>query len=119
MPSRGTEFSDAETGRQNPPERPYCPAETRNPKNSSQDPRRNGLFSIDHGFRRSAKLGGGDYLDQTACSPRRHRTGLRYPSRERNFLLQRPGAELASFALIAEQIPHSWRKSTDMSLTSR
>src|SRR4051795_6717754 len=44
MPSRGTEFSDAETGRQNPPERPYCPAETRNPKNSSQDPRRNGLF---------------------------------------------------------------------------
>src|SRR5205085_2448878 len=46
-----------ETGRQNPPERPYCPAETRNPKNSSQDPRRNGLFSIDHGFRRSAKLG--------------------------------------------------------------
>ena len=46
-------------------------------------------------------LGGGDYLDQTACSPRRHRTGLRYPSRERNFLLQRQGAELASFALNA------------------
>jgi hypothetical protein len=50
---------------------------------------------------RSLWLGGGDYLDQTACSPRRDRTGLRYSSQERNFLAQRREPKLASFALNA------------------
>ena len=38
---------------------------------------------------------------QTACSPRRDRTGLRYSRQERNFFLQRQNAELASFAMIS------------------
>ena len=37
-----------------------------------------------------ARLGGGDHLDQTANSPRSHRTSLRNSSQERNFLRARP-----------------------------
>jgi 5-methylcytosine-specific restriction protein A len=44
--SRGTEFLDAETGRQNPPERPLMWAEIANVKKRLQDPRRNGLFRL-------------------------------------------------------------------------
>ena len=43
----------------NPPERPVIVARDRNVENRSQDPRRNGLFSIDDGFRGSGRLGGG------------------------------------------------------------
>jgi len=53
----------------NPPERPLFTAETRNAQNRQQDPRRNGLFSIDDGFYGSGRLNGGDHLNQTACSP--------------------------------------------------
>src|SRR6266481_2828700 len=59
------------------------------------------LFSIDDGFRGSGRLGGGDDLDQTACSPRRDRTSLRTSGQERNFLLQRQGGEMGSFGSIA------------------
>jgi hypothetical protein len=83
------------------PEQPLLSGRDRCDENRWQDPRKNGLFFVDGGFRGSGRLDGGDYLDQTACSPRRHRTGLQYSSQERNFLLQRQGAELASFALIA------------------
>src|ERR1700704_1571876 len=61
----------------NPPERPLMSAETGIAENRRQDPRRNGLFSIDDGFRSSGRLDGGDDLDRTACSPRRDRTRLR------------------------------------------
>jgi hypothetical protein len=67
----------------------YCRQRPVTLKNRWQDPRRNGLFSIDDGFRGSGRLDGGDDLDQTACSPRSHRTSLRTSSQERNFLLQR------------------------------
>jgi hypothetical protein len=43
----------------NPPERPLLSAETGNVENRRQDPRRSGLFSIDHGFRSSGRLDGG------------------------------------------------------------
>src|SRR5258707_15864921 len=43
----------------NPPERPLWSAETRNVENSRQDPRRNGLVSIDDGFCGSGRLDGG------------------------------------------------------------
>jgi len=43
----------------NPPERPLLSAETGNVENRRQDPRRNGLFSIDDGFRGSGRLDGG------------------------------------------------------------
>src|SRR6266446_6835366 len=39
----------------NPPERPLLSAETGNVENRRQDPRRNGLFSIDDGFRGSGR----------------------------------------------------------------
>src|ERR1700730_5108827 len=85
----------------NPPERPLLSAETGNSKIGVKNTRRNGLFSIDDGFRSSGRLDGGDDLDQTACSPRSHRTSLRTSSQERNFLLQRPGGETGSFGSIA------------------
>jgi len=44
---------------QNPPERPFLSAETGNVENRRQDLRRNGLFSIDDGFRGSGRLDGG------------------------------------------------------------
>src|SRR5437879_3330881 len=88
-------------GAKNPPERPLLSAETENVENTRQDPRRNGLFSVDDNFRSSGRLGGGDDLDQTTCSPRRDRTSLRNSSQERNFSPQRPGAEMGSFASIA------------------
>ncbi len=43
----------------NPPERPLLSAETGNVENRRQDPRRNGLFSIDVGFYGSGRLDGG------------------------------------------------------------
>src|SRR6266851_5027086 len=43
----------------NPPERPLLSAETGNVENRRQDPRRNGLLSINDGFRGSGRLGGG------------------------------------------------------------
>src|SRR5207244_4342827 len=43
----------------NPPERPLLSAETLNVQNRRQDPRRNGLFSVDDGFRSSGRLDGG------------------------------------------------------------
>src|SRR6266446_3634874 len=46
-------------GAKNPPERALLSAETVNAQNRPQDPRRNGLFSIDGGFRGSGRLGGG------------------------------------------------------------
>ena len=64
-------------------------------------PRRNDLFSMDDGLDGSGRLGGGDHLDQTGCSPRRDRTSLRNSSQERSFWLQRPGGEMGSFASIA------------------
>src|ERR1700736_6226116 len=44
---------------QNPPERPLLSAETGNLKISVKNPRRNGLFLIDDGFRGSGRLDGG------------------------------------------------------------
>jgi hypothetical protein len=52
----------------NPPERPLFSAETGNIENKRQDPRRNGLFSIDDGFRGSGRLDGGRDRDRT-CDP--------------------------------------------------
>jgi len=43
----------------NPPERPLCRQRPGNVENRRQDPRRNGLFSIEDGFRGSGRLGGG------------------------------------------------------------
>jgi len=43
----------------NPPERPLLSAETGNVENRRQDPRRNGLFSIDDRLRGSGRLDGG------------------------------------------------------------
>jgi hypothetical protein len=43
----------------NPPERPLFSAETGNVENRRQEPRRNGLFSIDDRFRGSGRLDGG------------------------------------------------------------
>ncbi len=42
----------------NPPERPLCRQRPGNVENRRQDPRRNGLFSIEDGFRGSGRLGG-------------------------------------------------------------
>ena len=52
----------------NPPEKPLLSAETRNVENRRQNPRRNGLFSIDDGFRGSGRLDGGRDRDRT-CDP--------------------------------------------------
>ena len=52
----------------NPPERPLLSAETGNVENRSQDQRRNGLFSIDDGFRSSGRRDGGRDRDRT-CDP--------------------------------------------------
>ena len=54
----------------NPPERPLFSAETENVENRRQDPRRNGLFSIDDGFSGSGRLDGGDGMVRTGCPPR-------------------------------------------------
>jgi len=43
----------------NPPERPLCRQRPGNVENRRQHPRRNGLFSIENGFRGSGRLGGG------------------------------------------------------------
>ena len=43
----------------NPPERPLLSAETGNVQIGDKNPRRNGLFSIDDGFRGSGRLDGG------------------------------------------------------------
>ena len=43
----------------NPPERPLLSAETGNLKIGMKNPRRNGLFLIDDGFRSSGRLDGG------------------------------------------------------------
>jgi hypothetical protein len=83
----------------NPPERPLLSAETGNSKMGVKNTRRNGLFLIGDGFRSSGKLDGGDDLDQTACSPRSHRTSLRTSSQERNFLLQRRERKIRRSAL--------------------
>jgi hypothetical protein len=43
----------------NPPERPLCRQRPGNVENRRQDPRRNGLLSIEDGFRGSGRLDGG------------------------------------------------------------
>jgi hypothetical protein len=68
---------------------------------TGENPHRNGLSGVGTRICSFVGLGGGDDLDQTACSPRSHRTSLRNSSQERNFLLQRPRGEMGSFALIA------------------
>jgi hypothetical protein len=68
---------------------------------TGENPQRNGLSGVGAGICRFVGLDGGDYLDQTACSPRRDRTGLRHSSQERNFLLQRQDGKMGSFAAIA------------------
>jgi hypothetical protein len=85
----------------NQPRDHYCRQRLRTVENRRQDPRGNGLFTIDNGFRGSGRLDGGDDLDQTGCSPRSDRTSLRNSGQERNFLLQRLSGEMASFASIA------------------
>src|SRR3984893_11718299 len=52
----------------NPPERPLLSAETGNSKIGVKNPRRNGLFLIDDGFRSSGRLDGGRDRDRT-CDP--------------------------------------------------
>jgi hypothetical protein len=52
----------------NPPERPLLSAETGNVQIGDKNPRRNGLFSIDDGFRGSGRLDGGRDRDRT-CDP--------------------------------------------------
>jgi hypothetical protein len=44
---------------------------------TGENPYRNGLSRVGAGIRGFVGLDGGDDLDQTACSPRRDRTGLR------------------------------------------
>src|SRR5258706_9421427 len=56
---RERNFSMQRPEANNPPERPLLSAETGNVENVRQDPRRNGLFSIDDGFRGSGRLDGG------------------------------------------------------------
>jgi hypothetical protein len=68
---------------------------------TGENPLRNGLSRVGAGICGFVGLDGGHHLDQTGCSPRSHRTGLRNSSQERNFLLQRPRGELASFGSIA------------------
>ena len=88
-------------GAKNRLQRRRMPTETKKPGIRRENPRRNGLFPIDDGGRGSGRLDGGDDLDQTGCSPRSDRTSLRTSGQERNFLLQRPGGEMGSFASIA------------------
>jgi len=52
----------------NQPERPLMSAETGNVENRRRDPRRNGLFLIDGGFRGLGRLDGGGDRDRT-CDP--------------------------------------------------
>src|SRR5258708_10845597 len=56
----------------NPPERPLLSTETGNVEIGVKNPRRNGPFLIDDGFRSSGRLDGGDGRDQTANPPRSH-----------------------------------------------
>src|SRR6202790_2381086 len=96
---RERNFWTQRPGAKNPPERLLLSAETGNSKIGVKNIRRNGLFLIGDGFRSSGKLDGGDDLDQTACSPRSHRTSLRTSSQERNFLLQRRERKIRRSAL--------------------
>jgi hypothetical protein len=68
---------------------------------TGENPQRNGLSGVGAGIYRFVGLDGGDDLDQTACSPRSHRTSLRTSSQERNSLLQRQGEEMGSLGSIA------------------
>ena len=85
----------------NRPERPQGSPETKEWNDTGENPHRNGLSGVGAGICGFVGLDGGDHLDQTGCSPRRDRTSLRNSSQERNFLLQRPGGEMGSFASIA------------------
>src|SRR5712671_3674960 len=85
----------------NPPKRPSISAETGNLKMGVKNPRRNGLFAIDV---ESAVLE--DWMVETiwtklAAPHAGIEPSLRKSSQERNFLLQRPGGEMGSFASIA------------------
>ena len=82
-------------------ERPLGSTETGSWNKTAENPRRNGLFGFGREICGLEGLGGGDHLDQTANSPRSHRTSLRNSSQERNFLLQRPRGEMPSFGSIA------------------
>ena len=76
----------------NPAERPLLSAETGNVQIGDKNPRRNGLFSIDDGFRGSGRLDGG------VCS--QIRTGLRWQfpaNREINREFRDSGPSEANF----------------------
>ncbi len=78
-----------------------CHQRPKERNDTGENPHRNGLFGAGPEICGLEGLDGGDDLDQTGCSPRSDRTSLRNSSQERNFLLQRPGGEIGSFASIA------------------
>src|SRR5437764_15220672 len=66
--SRGTELSGAETGGENPPERPLFSRRDREREKQAARSAPKRLFSVDHGFGGSGRLGGGRDRDRT-CDP--------------------------------------------------
>jgi hypothetical protein len=63
----------------NPPERPLLSAETGNSKIGVKNTRRNGLFSIDDGFRSSGRLDGG------GSSPAKPVSNAEFPANSENY----------------------------------
>src|SRR5258705_8331981 len=78
----------------NPPKRPSISAETGNLKMGVKNPRRNGLFAVD------VEICGLTIWTKLAAPHAGIEPSLRKSSQERNFLLQRPGGEMGSFASI-------------------
>jgi hypothetical protein len=76
----------------------------RRPKGTGTDsgnPGTNGLSGPNSKLPGSGGLDGGAGMDRTANPPPSRRTGLRHPSQERKFSMQRREAELGSFAVNA------------------
>src|SRR5258707_4157931 len=97
--SRERNFRMQRPEAKNPPERPLLSTETGNVEIGVKNPRRNGPFLIDDGFRSSGRLDGGGSRAQTEDPPPSHRTGLRHPSGERNFSMQRRRDQIRLFVL--------------------
>ncbi len=67
----------------------------------------------------SERLDGGDYLDQTACFPRSHRTSLEPPARNGIFCCRDGAPKWAHSARLHEQRLREPETSADMSLKLR
>src|SRR4030081_161714 len=75
----------------------------RRPKESNdtgENPHRNGLSGVGAGICGFVGLDGGDDLDQTACSPRSHRTSLRNLEPGTEFFAAETGAQNPPFRLL-------------------